>query len=58
MAKQIDTTVWKFHRGQQNCQMSEANKLLRTLRTLLMGAMNFSKETKKPEAPKFTSLYK
>jgi len=29
MAKQINTTVWKFCRVQQNCQMSEANKPLR-----------------------------
>lgn len=50
MAKQINTVVRKFHRGQQNCQISEANKLLRALRTLLMGASNFLKEKKPPSS--------
>lgn len=42
MAKQINTTAWKFCRGQQNCQMSQANKP-QALHTLLMGAMNLKK---------------
>lgn len=51
MEEQINMTVWKFHRGQQTCQMSEANKPPRSLRTLLMGTVNFLKETTEKTAP-------
>lgn len=54
-AKQISTTLWKFHGEQQNSQMSEVNShqdlhihcSMNKLYALCTSSMKFSKETEK-----------